>query len=912
MAPRILQVARMSEGWTRRIVAACGVVVAAGAVAAAIHSREARVRSSAAPAPALAPEPLDVEISGCRAVVRAPACEVSPDAELRLFVAGPVEPKLRVAFDGREVPFRTTAWPDGRTLFVKALAGGGATKLRVSRGERESWEMPVVAAGGQDESAALSRRARVEFTQGHIDEAAAHLREAIALHAADERDSEAAEDASTLVFLLLERGRYGEVRPLLAQMAELSRDFPDGRALVTYFEGMLAWYTGDVRLALTRAREAREHATRLGAIRLRRMATQLVARALLDLGRTREALDQFRALLATDGDDMSPCDRADLQDNVGWAGALIEAGGDRAPDIDPRAPLRQAIDGFHASCPDPNRIANALENLALAELNRGRLAQATAALDEATNVQHDPAIPVVLFRDHLAGLIALASGDPSSATTAFVREAQVAEALGSGEDQRLAAEDRATALTAAGARTEALAVLDAADALLDADGAFIPLGEGKETFFGTRRRASALQVSLLVDLRRDVDAMRAARRARVRVLAGLRGRAALESLGEDARGQWEEAFERFRSARQAIDADAAHDWELSQSRLAAALEQRKQSSARARATLDDAVALLSRSSSAPAPRTEGAPHALREGEIELLYFPTDQGWLGFVRDAKGVRARKVGAIDPGSPGPVLSAALLEPFASAIAAATRVRLLLSGQARAIDVHALPWRGEPLEAHAVVEYVLGLGDAPLAPAAADDDRALVVADPNGDLPLARAEADAVVRALSAADDGAWKVDVLRGADARGDAVRAGLARARILHYAGHADFGGPDGMEGELSLAGGSALTPGDILALPRVPALVALFGCETGSESASGTSDSLGIAHAFLTAGTSGVIATSRAVDDALARDVAARLYPRLGAPPGPLDAAGALRGALMAVRAQSPGADWSAFRALVR
>jgi len=120
-----------------------------------------------------------------------------------------------------------------------------------------------------------------------------------------------------------------------------------------------------------------------------------------------------------------------------------------------------------------------------------------------------------------------------------------------------------------------------------------------------------------------------------------------------------------------------------------------------------------------------------------------------------------------------------------------------------------------------------------------------------------------------------------------------------------------MEGDLSLAGGSALTPGDILALPRVPALVALFGCETGRESANGTSDSLGIAHAFLTAGTSGVIATSRAVDDALARTSAAKLYPRLGAP-GPLDAAGALRGALMAVRAQSPGADWSAFRALVR
>ena len=234
--------------------------------------------------------------------------------------------------------------------------------------------------------------------------------------------------------------------------------------------------------------------------------------------------------------------------------------------------------------------------------------------------------------------------------------------------------------------------------------------------------------------------------------------------------------------------------------------------------------------------------------------------------------------------------------------------LYGAMRGVDVHALPWRGEPLVAHASVEYALALGGAetgssPLAPG-----RALLVADPRGDLPSARAEADVVQRELPAA--AGWQLDVLRGGAASGEAVRASLASASLLHYAGHASFGGPDGVESSLVLAGGE-LTPTDILALPHVPGLVSLFGCDTGSESATGKLDTLGLANAFLAAGASTVIATARPVDDTLARDVATSFYATLTASPR-LPPAAALRAAVLAVRASSPHADWSAFRALVR
>jgi CHAT domain-containing protein len=135
--------------------------------------------------------------------------------------------------------------------------------------------------------------------------------------------------------------------------------------------------------------------------------------------------------------------------------------------------------------------------------------------------------------------------------------------------------------------------------------------------------------------------------------------------------------------------------------------------------------------------------------------------------------------------------------------------------------------------------------------------------------------------------------------------------LLHYAGHATFGGPDGVDSALPLANGASLTPGDVLALASAPAHVALFGCDTGRESANGTLDALGLANAFLAAGASDVLATSRVVDDRLARDLAARYYARL-LESSVLDPPAALRDALLAVRRDDPGSDWAAFRALVR
>ena len=189
--------------------------------------------------------------------------------------------------------------------------------------------------------------------------------------------------------------------------------------------------------------------------------------------------------------------------------------------------------------------------------------------------------------------------------------------------------------------------------------------------------------------------------------------------------------------------------------------------------------------------------------------------LLLARDQQGDAAR----IEQGAPAPRLGDLLFTPLDAPLSHAERVRLHVYGALRSLDVHALPWRGAPLLAHASVEYALDLDTAGRPPGDGDALRALLVADPAGDLPAARAEADVVESALAR---GGWSIERLQGRRAGGPAVRDALTSASLLHYAGHASFGGVDGVESRLLLAGGAELAPLDVVVLPRVPSVVALF------------------------------------------------------------------------------------------
>ncbi|MEQ1505161.1 MAG: CHAT domain-containing protein [Myxococcota bacterium] len=148
---------------------------------------------------------------------------------------------------------------------------------------------------------------------------------------------------------------------------------------------------------------------------------------------------------------------------------------------------------------------------------------------------------------------------------------------------------------------------------------------------------------------------------------------------------------------------------------------------------------------------------------------------------------------------------------------------------------------------------------------------------------------------------ELERLSGEEATAAAAAEAIARADWLHFSGHAQA--DDGWKSHLALAGDDILDVAAVLALPSVPRVVVLNACETGRQSGA---SSLGIAQAFVAAGSEAVVATSRTVADRVALDFAEAFY---AGPPSPF--AQRYRTAVLALKRQGED-DAASYRLLTQ
>lgn len=181
-------------------------------------------------------------------------------------------------------------------------------------------------------------------------------------------------------------------------------------------------------------------------------------------------------------------------------------------------------------------------------------------------------------------------------------------------------------------------------------------------------------------------------------------------------------------------------------------------------------------------------------------------------------------------------------------------------------------------------------------------VVLGDPDGTLPAARAEAEAVAGLLE--QDGLVELHI--GEDASYEALEAGAGAAQYVHLATHGKLDPASPKDSYLLLAGNRRMSIPQIMTLPLAEAeLVFLSACESGL----GT-DGLEyrtLSHAFLHAGARAVIATLWQVDDAATRSLAEAFYAeRLGGH-GPAAALAAAQRAMIAAGGEhaAPG-YWAA------
>lgn len=183
------------------------------------------------------------------------------------------------------------------------------------------------------------------------------------------------------------------------------------------------------------------------------------------------------------------------------------------------------------------------------------------------------------------------------------------------------------------------------------------------------------------------------------------------------------------------------------------------------------------------------------------------------------------------------------------------------AHLIPFHALPADGAYLGDRYRLDYAPSFALYALCRGrASEGTTALIVADPDGSLPFARREAEAVHAMLG-------KSTLLVGADAHVGNADAPMRAASIVHFACHGTFGADQGRDIALRLA--PTVNHTGSMSLRQVMsnvsvsrgALVVLSACRTGRTVLSRSDEYIGLPGGFIVAGAGAVIGSLWAVED---------------------------------------------------
>ncbi len=842
------------------------------------------------PAPALE----GAWVGGCNDVLDDGACLVAPGGNVVVWLPDEAPEEVRAYLGDDEVSVEA----DEVGAILRVVAPAGPQTVRVEAGgavmELELRAPRPIGDPLDDASAQLRRRMNDPDSDDRASDLAAELRVNAAAHLAAGHRFAAVRDAQLAVWLLAQQpGGSAEARQVLAEWSRALESNLDAAYLAAFNHGLVEASVGAVDRSRRHFDYAAELARRSGRPGRVSEVRDRIAQSLAAAGQYQEALATTQTIVTSLKE---PCGLAAERNNLAWTGLLaIHSGAMTVAEVgdvlggSPQRLLVQARDDLPDTCGQAVSTRGHIAiNLALGALIIDK--DPDAALAELKKV------PVDVIADHAqmkvwdrwirlrAGLLKrdLAS---SSAALADLAAAAVEQDDPLKRDLTVgwrACFGEALLAEAAGDDQQALDTLARCADLRAEAALLVAVNSGRDTFVADTNEAVQLEVAILARSGRVEEALarlRAHRAGHLNELATLREgpRTAEQVARRDT------ALERYAQLRRV--AYPKDEWKLSAEAREAMYLARSQVAGAAA----EAFALAFTGPAGPAARV--APP--EPGELILTW--TDG--LGFAATEDGVVARPIPPL-PDAPTPQdLARCLFTPFQDLLAVAQRVTIAPAGRFARFDLHAALVGGAPLALDVPVAWSLDLGRAGGRPAA--PRRALVIADPGNNLPRAREEGRSAVAALESAG-----VDVVElvGPQATLRTVVDQLGSVDLLHFAGHGTFS-QHGWSAGLTLADGRDLLATDVLTAPAVPAWVVLSGCSTAATRPAMV-ETMGLAQAFLVAGSADVVATTRPVHDEVAARFAAAWHASL-AQTG--DGGIAYRDAVHAVSDD----DWAAFRRLV-
>lgn len=817
---------------------------------------------------------------GCWAASEGPVCHARLGDEIVLWTSIETEAP-KILMDGERVP---TQW--------EAAAPGRRTRLSLDHVEDQVvvaledqvvWRLSVERESDLDSVERFNQAmeaARTANKSGNWRGSVQLRGEAARIAIGKGWSSLAARQWAAAGYTLLSQG--GGLEGIDAILSSAAASAPASTLDPAHVENAKAFLdleTGDLRSATTRLESVIADAERLDNQLLVYSARQLRSQIFADLGLWTEALGEMERIERLAALPKAPCFEANLANHRGWIMLLARESG--VGSGDPSSHFEEAIELTRDACTGSLR-AHAKVNLARSLLLTGEVASAEAAL-EAVRVASRQFPAVELDALELSARLAEKSKSTKSALGAYGALAELALSLSASDHLRRARLAMARLLSKLGKRQQAIALFKTVIAQIRDQSISIALGSGRSSFLALGNEATDALIRVLIatgQYRQAVIQARALRRFTFAHLAdGLRrdarfGDPALIRSWRRLRYAYRRARTRHRRALEELWMLDSASPKIQRLRLKA-----DELEAEVERTLARLGSLGSEFKGVEPDRSTLSVGVHGLGE-EWLVYGLRRGQLAFFETRP---AGDSAALD--SLGPFLENVRL------------VRLMVDPRLEPIDFHGFEVRGTPLALAVPVSHALDVRRSGPGRVGAVKT-ALVWADSMGDLPSARDEGRLVAHRLK---ESGYSIEKSIGIPAAGLSFREAVIRSDYLHFSGHAEYGGRDGWGSALMVAPKDRFSIPDALALPRSPRRIVLTGCEAArSEDEIG----LGIAQAFVLAGSQFVAAPSRRVGDELALAYAQRFLSERG--PMLLNHHKSIRD----LAKQVPGSDWRALRIL--
>lgn len=904
--------------------------------------------------------PVTVQMVDCGIRHKSGLCELASDGSLKLLVTAPDNAKISV-FQGL-FPLRTkeittpagrllhiNAWSVGTSLSVYVWRWRGFSSLRLPLSQSRSpswlrqaerlWNENQVASAEQtlkthidgalsdeERARALGLWARILLAQNQQTECEQRYKQAIDADRKAGLVSLEIDHVLGLSTLLgLRQFRLREAEALFDERQALFQQVPEMRPWEVLHRAKLRILRGDLVGGL----ESLDHAESLTAPFDDRYAQldigTLRAHALALLGRYSEAANRLSPLrnLAPEG-----CRRVYVLRSLAWVRILALESSLSTPtaDSDLYLELNEALRISRTQCDDARLLATVLTDLVHALIISGNFSDAQARLFEAQGALGEKDAELSLEWHDLQGQIHKATNNLKASRREFQMLADLGNRSNAYESVWRAKIGLAQVTEAEDAGA-ALRLYSEAEDYLKMRSQGLPFAMGRGTFLGRYEPGTRFHLDLLAKQGKLTEAMQLVRVSRLRTFRDLARMERLRRLSPVDRERFNALLTDYYQARAELNRLVVEqEWaaRADEDRLRQQIVERSQ---QLLAILQASLERLG----IPASATTWRPPA--SNEAILTCHPARHDWLCFLATAQSVHAARLARMDREMDAQEMSRRLLDPFRASLErlkSTGRLRILSYGLMRELDIHLLPfWEdGKSLTSHLEVVYSLDLpiGDTqtqrvvpPPPVKSAEAARglvvptmeALVVVDPEGNLPHSREAAGAINQTLhdagwkpilqvgGAASIGTWsgKQEVQPTPAIETD-LRKQLEQIPFFIYLGHADFSESGNWQHILRTANEAGFRVGDILALGKVPPWVALFGCDTGrSSEETGGQEGIGLAQAFLFRGSDWVLGTIRPVNDRVAAAVAKAFVEHLTSD-GNSSPSAALRTAVMVARTQ--------------